>query len=162
MRSEIERLLNLWEKLSESAHAAVHVKLAALASPSLEDGGPFDVDPEALDIGEALKSLLEEGRGYAGRKSRLPGVEAGVREAVEIWKARHPRQPVEVGQLRREKKGGDNHHPYPLLSFVVDAMEIALSREELVSVTGMKHPERKDVERAFDSHLRALRQSRQI
>jgi len=156
-RSEVRSLLNAWDKMSLDAQAMVQAKMAALASPDIEDTGNFDVEPDLLDLGAALRSLIEDGAKRRGQKVRVVGLDEAARAAVAVWQDRNPGHPVEVGQLYREK-GGKARHPYPLLTFVADAMEQVLSPEEMVAATAMRRPERIDVERAFDTKLRALRE----
>lgn len=147
-RKPVEKLAKVWFGLSEDERMAVATELRELAA--------LDIDPHDLEVGVAALRVAEAGRGSAGAPVRLPGLREAALEAVAVWQDRHPGQPVEVGQFRRETR---MHHPYPLLDFVSDAMEQVLNAREIATATAMVRPERIDLLRAVDSHLRALRQS---
>ena len=169
-RDDFKGLLSRWQKMSDGARAAVEVRLAALASPGAKDGLPFLVEPDALNIGAALQSLIDEGKDRKGRKVNLPGLKNAVQEAFLIWVERGNSD--EIGNLRppipkekmlsaKERKAlpkpvpdaKKRYRPYPSLSFVDSAIAAILPK-------AFPNPQARLI--AVDSQLRELRQSGDI
>lgn len=165
-RDDFKELLDCWQKMSAEGQAAVAVRLAVLASPGAEDGLPLVVQPDMLDLGAALQALVNDGTGRKGRKINQPGLRGAVEEAFQIWVERG--NPPEIGNFRptppkpkmltaQERKAlpkpkPERYRPYPSLTFVANAVVVALPKE-------LKFPNEQARLIAIDTQLRELRQS---
>lgn len=166
-REQFKGLLNYWQKMTLGARVSVEVRLAALASPGAEDGLPFVVEPDALNISAALRSLIAEGTDRKGRKINLPGLKDAVRQAFQIWVERgnsdeignlRPPAPKEKMLTPKERKAlpksvPQRYRPYPSLAFAAEAIAAILPKA---------YPNRQALLIAVDTQLRELRQSGEI
>ena len=169
-QDDFKGLLSRWQKMSDGARAAVEARLVALASPGAMDGRPFLVEPDALDIGAALRALIDEVKDRKGRKINLPGLKNAVQEAFLIWVERgnsdeignfRPPIPKEKMLSAKERRAlpkpipdaKKRYRPYPSLKFVDGAIGAILPK-------AFPNPQARLI--AIDTQLRELRQSGEI
>jgi hypothetical protein len=135
-----EKLAKVWYAMPEDDRAAVRAELAAICG----------ADPHDLDVGLAADRVAGAARGRPGVQVRAPGFNAAVAEAVSVWAGRG--NAVQVGNIWRDTKPGE---PYPMLSFVADALLTALPPEAISLATGMRQPDRAKLLQSVDARLRA-------
>lgn len=135
-----EKLAKVWYAMPEDDRAAVRAELAAICG----------ADPHDLDVGLAADRVAGAARGRPGVQVRAPGFNAAVAEAVRVWAGRG--NAVQVGNIWRDTKPGE---PYPMLSFVADALLTALPPEAISLATGMRQPDRAKLLQSVDARLRA-------
>ncbi len=153
-RKALLKFIEAWDKLDIEERAAVSFELARMISP---DSGEADgdelslsVDPHDLDVGLAAFQAAQLGRGQSGNKVREPGFREAVREAAQIWVDRG--NEWSRGNIFRET---NRNKPYPMLTFVMEALLAALPSEAIARATLGNPPDRTELMRAVDTQLRS-------
>lgn len=137
---EIERLLGLWETLSEEARETVLEDVAHKLDAPVIRHGAFEV---------ALRERLDL-ISYQGRPPAVPGLTEAVAVLLSIWIARGEKT---GGNLHRDRANGKKDHP--MLRFIA---EHALSLLPAIG-DGAADPEQRlrNATRRVESQLKALR-----
>lgn len=148
-RSEVQNLLRAWDKLSDATRAAVEVKLAANATPGLADGEPLAIDPELIDIGAALRTLLADAKNTKINKTREHGFREAVREAAQVWVDRG--NAYATPNVHRDT---DRYRANPMTEFVIAALFQSIPHEVILGATGARNPSDEQVLSSVATQLR--------
>jgi len=152
-RKALLKFIEVWDKLDIEERAAVSFELARMVSPDGgETGGAelsLSVVPHDLDVGLAAFRATEQGRGQSGNKVRETGFGEAVREAAQVWVDRG--NDWSRSNIFRETS---RYEPYPMLTFVMEAIIAALPPDAIARATLGNPPSREELMRAVDSQLR--------